>query len=530
MALKIRRGSDLVRSTQITPSEGELIYTTDTKKIFVGDGSTLGGTQVSSVNPGTQGTIPYYSSNTELSSDTDLSWDQAINLLNVNRGSISITNENTKRDMLVLSQHYSSTFEGSSLSFSRSRGSKNSPAALLTNDTLGAIAFNGLQTGSTTYELAAGIISYIPAAPTVDGSTFAVAFVSKTGTGPYYVTFSFVTQGAAPTPSKSYTIAGNDNTAYNGSYRVFSSTTSSMVLFYYQDPGVYDAGSTTARLDGIVVGSLALQTRTSNGNIVRAIRVENNGLVVIGPQQNDYIVSGAATRPYDPTHNGQLSINTTVTTAGQASLDAQVALRTYANTTYSQSLNINRFRGTIAFPTSLVSGDQIHFIKWLGSTGTTGTTNTAAALSVTVDDTVAAGKVPGAITISTTNTTSGSLVAAVKIDSVQQTTFYGNVKHSALNIISPNYITVSSSGPYSLSATQSTNILVMTADTYTITINMPASPADGQICSFSTNGFNVNLQSGTGTVSPSFAGSSKQPGTVFRYVYRTSNTTWYQIG
>ena len=105
-------------------------------------------------------------------------------------------------------------------------------------------------------------------------------------------------------------------------------------------------------------------------------------------------------------------------------------------------------------------------------------------------------------------------MAAVKIDSVQQTTFYGNVKHSALNIISPNYITVSSSGPYSLSATQSTNILVMTADTYTITINMPASPADGQICSFSTNGFNVNLQSGTGTVSPSFAGSSKQPGTV----------------
>jgi hypothetical protein len=529
MALKIRRGSNVSRQS-ITPAEGELVYTTDTKKIFVGDGATLGGTQVSSVNSGTQGTIPYYSSNTELSSDTDLTWDQAGNLLNVSRGSVSVTNENTKRDMLVLSQHYGSTFEGSTLAFNRSRGSRNSPAALLTQDTLGSIAFAGLHTGSTDYDVAAGITSYIPAAPTVDGAAFAVAFVSKTGTGPYYVTFSFVTQGVAPTPSKSYTIAGNDNLVYNGSYRVFSSTTSSMVLFYATDPGEYGAGSTTASLDGIVVGSLALLTRTSNGNIVRAVRVENNGLVLIGPTQGDYVASGSVVKPYDPTHSGQLSINTSVTTAGQTSLEAQIALRTYANTTYSQSLNVNRFRGTIASPTSLVSGDQIHFIKWLGSTGTTGTTNTAAALSVTVDDTVAAGKVPGAITISTTNTTSGSLVAAVKIDSGQQTTFYGNVKHSALDIISPNYITVSSTGPYTLSATVSTNILVVTANTYTATLNMPASPIDGQICSIAISGFSITLQSGTGTVLPTFAGSGKQPGQVFKYVYRTSNTTWYQIG
>jgi hypothetical protein len=530
MALKIRRGSDTVRQT-ITPSEGELLYTTDTKKIFVGDGATLGGTEVSGVNVGTTNAIAYYAEPGQAVSSTDnLTWDDTNNLLTVDKGLIGITNENIKRDMLVLSQHYSSSFEGSSLSFIRSRGSKNYPAALLAQDTLGAISFNGFHTGSTNFDLAAGITSYIPTPPTLDGSTFAIEFVSKTGTGPCYVTFSFVTQGVAPTPSKSYTIAGNENTAYNGSWRVFSSTTSQMVMFYITDPGVYGAGSTTAKLDGIVVGSLALQTRTSNGNIVRAIRVENNGLTIIGPTQPDYVISGALTKPYDPTHNGQLAINTTVTSVGQGSLDAQLTLRTYANTTYSQSLNINRFRGTIAYPTSLVSGDQIHFIKWLGSTGTTGTTNTAAALSVTVDDAVAAGKVPGAITISTTNTTSGSLVAAVKIDSVQQTTFYGNVKHSALDIISPNYITISSTGPYTLSATVSTNILLVTANTFTATLNMPASPIDGQVCVISISGFSINLQTGTGTVLPTFAGSSKQPGQVFKYVYRTSNTTWYQIG
>ena len=44
MALQIRRGTDAERLT-ITPAEGELIYTTDTRLIYVGDGITVGGTK-----------------------------------------------------------------------------------------------------------------------------------------------------------------------------------------------------------------------------------------------------------------------------------------------------------------------------------------------------------------------------------------------------------------------------------------------------------------------------------------------------
>lgn len=47
MTLKIRRGTDTERQT-ITPAEGEIIYTTDTKKIYVGDGTTAGGNTVTS--------------------------------------------------------------------------------------------------------------------------------------------------------------------------------------------------------------------------------------------------------------------------------------------------------------------------------------------------------------------------------------------------------------------------------------------------------------------------------------------------
>jgi hypothetical protein len=42
MAFRLRRGTDLQRQS-ITPAEGELIYVTDTKEIYAGDGTTLGG-------------------------------------------------------------------------------------------------------------------------------------------------------------------------------------------------------------------------------------------------------------------------------------------------------------------------------------------------------------------------------------------------------------------------------------------------------------------------------------------------------
>jgi hypothetical protein len=47
MSLRIRRGTDAERLL-ITPLAGELVYTTDTKEVFVGDGSTVGGRAVTS--------------------------------------------------------------------------------------------------------------------------------------------------------------------------------------------------------------------------------------------------------------------------------------------------------------------------------------------------------------------------------------------------------------------------------------------------------------------------------------------------
>ena len=45
MALQFRRGLDSDRGT-ITPTMGEPIFTTDTKQLYVGDGTTAGGIDV----------------------------------------------------------------------------------------------------------------------------------------------------------------------------------------------------------------------------------------------------------------------------------------------------------------------------------------------------------------------------------------------------------------------------------------------------------------------------------------------------
>jgi len=49
MALKIRRGTEAERQT-ITPAEGELVYTTDEKRVYVGDGATVGGVPIDIVD------------------------------------------------------------------------------------------------------------------------------------------------------------------------------------------------------------------------------------------------------------------------------------------------------------------------------------------------------------------------------------------------------------------------------------------------------------------------------------------------
>jgi hypothetical protein len=122
----------------------------------------------------------------------------------------------------------------------------------------------------------------------------------------------------------------------------------------------------------------------------------------------------------------------------------------------------------------------------------------------------------GGLISGTGNITGGNIITA-------------GVSSRYVDVSVPAYANITTTGTYSLSDVNSINILIANNTGYTATVNMPSTPIDGQICNFAISGNTVTLAVGTGTVLPTFAGSTTA-GTGYRYVYRLSNTSWYRIG
>ena len=168
MALRLRRGTDAERLL-VTLIEGELVYTTDTKKIFVGDGSTIGGTIVAGLNSVVADTSPQLGGNLDINSknitgignitidgtitapqfegniladDSTLVFNSATQKLAIVdldiSGDIDLTESTNKLD--IYSNHASTS---SSIVLNRSKGTKAAPTALIDNDNIFSVNFVG---------------------------------------------------------------------------------------------------------------------------------------------------------------------------------------------------------------------------------------------------------------------------------------------------------------------------------------------------------------------------------------------------
>lgn len=106
-----------------------------------------------------------------------------------------------------------------------------------------------------------------------------------------------------------------------------------------------------------------------------------------------------------------------------------------------------------------------------------------------------------------------------------------NITTNGLTLRNVNFIPVASTATYALSTTTSYNVLVVSNTGLTVTVTLPPSPVDQQLCCFSIASNTVstlNMTSGP-TVVPPFTGTSNvTSGTVYQYVYRASTTTWYR--
>lgn len=426
MALRIRRGLESQR-TAIVPEQGELLYVTDhvatgASPLWVGDGSTAGGHPVSGVEPGVVNSLArYVDSSSKVVPTESVTWDEATNTLQVDAGTITVKAGNGPRSLLNLTSYFNSN-RGNSLTISRARGSELSPLALIGDDYIGHIYFNAYD-GVTTAAKAsiAGKISLTGV--TGQGPTLSATFNSKTGTGPYYVTFDIPFQSPVPTAYKHYTVSGNGNVLYNGTYQASASTSTTITLAYTVDPGTFGAGLTQLQLAPVTPTGLFFNSTTSNGASIKAIKLYPNGGVTIGPNVDDNF--GNAGGIIDPAWNGTLSVISTTTGTTNIAQLASITLKGYFDGATGQYLAMQRYRGTVTTPAAVQTNDQIYNLNFsaFDGVGTVRSSN----IRALVDGTVSTGIVPGALLFTTTSAT-GVQAAALRLNSSQAAIFGGEIQ------------------------------------------------------------------------------------------------------
>jgi hypothetical protein len=514
MALQLRRGLDGAARTAFTPGVGEIIYTTDTKKVYIGDGTTAGGNPVSlvsSVNTQT-GAVVLTADNiaeasgsptnlyftTERAQDSVAAAFIAGNAYNTN---ITFTYDDANNRITASVPSSSSVINtgyANSLAVYSTNGTTLSPSSSIQwNETSNLLQnVNGtVQITANNYGRATMLCDNFHASSTVSNA--------------------FTMQRARGTNISPVVVNAGD-TIHSLTWQAFDGTqmTSAAAIV-----GVLTSGTTIST--GIVPGTLSFQTMAQTGAFESRMRITDAG-ITLGPNTNT------------DTGSSRLAVRQAATSNGTATIQA----RNYYSDTYGAELGLTKYRGTYSTTAPVQTNDVLGQVTGQGSTvagtGGNGSPASAAQIQFTADGTVSSGIVPGAIKLNVANN-SGVMGNVVKINNTTTgstsalVAITGNLSLSGLEIVSPNYVSVGTTGTYVLSTISTTNILLVGTTGLTATLTFPSAPTDGQVLRFAVHTNTVTLALTAGpTLSGTFAGSITAP-TTFTYIYRATGTTWYRV-
>ncbi len=422
MALQIRRGTAAQR-TSVTPAEGELLYTTDTKLVYVGDGSTAGGNIISGgggisdivndtspqlggaldtngyaivsannadidINPNGTGDVVLHG-NLRINEAGNITKTGEINISSTTFTSFGNNSTLVDGNIYVSRNSYSGLFgngftfaqhhatpDAVNFSFYRTRGTGASPTAVQNNDDIADIAFFGWE--GTSRISAASITAGVDGVPSTGKIPGKLQFFLHDGVGSGLLGIKLRAEMRA-----------------DGEFKIDKLSALSGTSITLPTNNSVQIGDVSLSQSGL---------STTNSNAILNIDANGSGHVII---------NGAF--EVTPTGNvektGELNItSTTFTSFGNNStlVDGNVYItrNSYSGTfgsgfTFAQhhatadavNFAFYRTRGTALSPTSVLNGDDLGDVAFFGWEGT----NRIAAATITagVDGTPSTGKVPG---------------------------------------------------------------------------------------------------------------------------------------
>ena len=408
MALQIRRGTSSTLSS-VTPAEGELLYTTDTNRIYVGGKTGGTGNLVA-------GGIPIV----------------GVTSVAGRFGAISLTTDDIAEGLNIGKQYFTATRASDAVGAMLASGTLNG-VTITYNSTTHAITIGTtsiIQTGTT--QTINGVAGYSPLAYWATNGT--VLSPSSSLTWNESANILQNTNGtliviANNSGRSTFVQSTYNNLQYGQNYTSFlrGRGTNITPLPVQANDGIHainfngwdgtqfsPAVSIAASVSpgvvstGIVQGTFLVSTTDASGiNDIR-LRIDGNGVTSLGP-----VNAG-------DTGTGTLRITQTVS----STTGSTTRMFNYYSDASGVLHSFYKARGTFSAPTTVLTNDQIAFIRASGYDGTAN--RVAGSIQIFADGVVGTGYVPGRIEFYTANA-AGTSVLATRIDSTQALTHNGNM-------------------------------------------------------------------------------------------------------